>query len=156
MAVVSPCALASRLTSRLAMRPMVAMAPCFGKAARKNHVKPLCALPEKNEDSSVDVAVRQNSGGSAVQRKPRRSSLDLSSPFGLIDPMSPMRTMRQMLDTMDRLFDDAMTYPGTVSKRSPSGSNAEMRAPWDIMEDEKEVKMRFDMPGLTKEEVKCR
>lgn len=46
---------------------------------------------------------------------------------------------------MDRLFDDTMTTPGTMS---------EMRTPWDVMEDQNEFKMRFDMPGLSKEDVK--
>lgn len=54
-----------------------------------------------------------------------------------------------MLDTMDRLFEDALTLPGST-RTGPT----EIRAPWDIMEDDKEVKMRFDMPGLSKEEVK--
>ena len=66
--------------------------------------------------------------------------------------MSPMRTMRQMLDTVDRLFDDAVGFP-MATRRSPAAAG-EVRLPWDIVEDEKEVKMRFDMPGLARDEVK--
>ncbi|KAK9724879.1 hypothetical protein RND81_05G105200 [Saponaria officinalis] len=64
---------------------------------------------------------------------------------GLIDSLSPMRTMRQMLDTMDRLFEDAMTMPGGTT---------EVRSPWDVIEDDNEIKMRFDMPGLSRDDVK--
>lgn len=68
--------------------------------------------------------------------------------------MSPMRTMRQMLDTMDRLFDDSMGFPMSSRRSSSPAATGEVRLPWDIVEDEKEVKMRFDMPGLDKDEVK--
>ncbi|KAL6128397.1 hypothetical protein ACLB2K_071752 [Fragaria x ananassa] len=45
--------------------------------------------------------------------------------------MSPMRTMRQMLDTMDRLLEDTMPLPGTEADqattrmRSQCGSTKE-------------------------------
>eukprot|EP00252_Welwitschia_mirabilis_P004675 TRINITY_DN1496_c1_g1_i2.p1 TRINITY_DN1496_c1_g1~~TRINITY_DN1496_c1_g1_i2.p1 ORF type:complete len:149 (+),score=39.18 TRINITY_DN1496_c1_g1_i2:212-658(+) len=69
----------------------------------------------------------------------------------MLDPFSPMRTMRQMLDTMDRLFDDAlMVSPGSRFREA----SRPMRAPWDMVEDENQVKVRLDMPGLSKEDVK--
>ncbi|KAJ0971172.1 hypothetical protein J5N97_019131 [Dioscorea zingiberensis] len=97
---------------------------------------------------SLNVKVNQGTNNTAVDRRPRRTALDIS-PFGLVDPMSPMRTMRQMMETVDRLFEEAMTFPWSVGMNG----NREIRMPWDVTEDEKEVKMRFDMPGLSKDEI---
>ncbi|XP_010918305.1 small heat shock protein, chloroplastic [Elaeis guineensis] len=143
-----PSAASSSLFSRRNLRPHRLMVSFPIKHPRSSIVA--SAAPENKDSSSIDVQVDQkaNEKGTAVERRPRRSTLDIA-PFGLVDPLSPMRTMRQMLDTMDRIFEDAMSFPG--SGRTSVG---EIRAPWAIMEDENEVKIRFDMPGLSKEEVK--
>lgn len=68
---------------------------------------------------------------------------------GLLEPLSPTRTMRQMVNTMDRLLQDMASFPG--QSRAATG---EARSPWDIKDDENEIRMRFDMPGLSKDDVK--
>lgn len=53
-----------------------------------------------------------------------------------------------MLDTIDRMFDDSMAFP------TRNGTAWNIRPPWDVQDDENEIKMRFDVPGLSKEDLK--
>ncbi|CAI9086975.1 OLC1v1020920C1 [Oldenlandia corymbosa var. corymbosa] len=105
--------------------------------------------PQQSNLQPNDNNIKQGgSSGTAVERsRPHRLTPVDISPFGLLDPLSPMRTMRQMMDAMDRFFED--TWPATYQN-----SGVEVRSPWDMHEDEREIKMRFDMPGLSKEDVK--
>ncbi|WOL19656.1 hypothetical protein Cni_G28458 [Canna indica] len=148
--VLCPSLLSGQTSLQKQLRPASVSFPSLSCGARRLRVSATAAQQSK-ESSSVDVHVEQNArskngAASAIERRPRRSAAFDVSPFGLADAMSPMRTMKMMLDTMDRLFVDAMSFPGS--------STGEMRPPWEVMEDDNEIRMRFDVPGLSKEEVR--
>eukprot|EP00897_Mesotaenium_endlicherianum_P002516 jgi/Mesen1/2292/ME000154S01452 len=88
-----------------------------------------------------------------------RTGGDSLTPFAssfadIWDPFFPNRSLRQMLDTVDRIFEDVV--PASFFGSDSSVAAPPVRLPWDVKETSDSFQMRFDMPGLNKEEVSVR
>lgn len=57
------------------------------------------------------------------------------------------------METVERMMEDPLTY-GSGGWPSERGGYGRGRTPWDIKEGPGDYKLRFDMPGMTKEDVK--
>ncbi|XP_071742427.1 small heat shock protein, chloroplastic-like [Rutidosis leptorrhynchoides] len=93
------------------------------------------------------------------QKQPIKRRLTQSPPIGLWDRFPTARTVQQMMDTMERLMEEPPAY-GSVNggmwgpQGESTSSYSRGRTPWEIKEGEQDYKLRFDMPGMTKEDVK--
>ncbi|KAL3835642.1 hypothetical protein ACJIZ3_010378 [Penstemon smallii] len=83
-------------------------------------------------------------------QQPKRRSAPIA-PIGLWDRFPTARTVQQMMDTMERLIEDPY-LPSTTRDATVGYSRG--RTPWEIKESESDYKLRFDMPGMTKQDVK--
>lgn len=107
-------------------------------------------------DSQSQLEKPQNEGKSPQRRNQgglrRGVPRDLASAFlDVWDPYPGNRTLKQMLNTVDRLFDDPFF---SAAPSRPTSVALDFRTPWDVKEDESAFRLRFDMPGLQKDEVR--
>uniref|UniRef100_A0A7C9CK96 SHSP domain-containing protein n=1 Tax=Opuntia streptacantha TaxID=393608 RepID=A0A7C9CK96_OPUST len=92
-----------------------------------------------------------------LQRSAAKKREGASLPVGLWDRFPTARTVQQMMDTMDRMMEEPLAFTSTWPSTSPATTNggyARGRTPWEIKEGQAEYKMRFDMPGMTRNDVK--
>ncbi|KHM99542.1 Small heat shock protein, chloroplastic [Glycine soja] len=78
-----------------------------------------------------------------------------ASPKVLLNQFPVARTVQQMMDTMERMVEDPLVY-GSTSPLIVVGDDeySKGKIPWAIKEGQKDYKMRFNMPGMNKNDVK--
>lgn len=78
------------------------------------------------------------------------------APSGSWDRFPSARTIQQMMDTMERIVEDPLAFTTTWPSPNPNNGDGYMRGrtPWEIKEGDTDYKMRFDMPGMTKQDIK--
>ncbi|KAM7491218.1 hypothetical protein LguiA_034139 [Lonicera macranthoides] len=77
---------------------------------------------------------------------------DFASNFisDVFDPLSPTRSLRQVLNLMDQFMDSPLMAAASHGIGFAAGS----RRGWDVKEDKEGLHIRVDMPGLDKKNVK--
>ncbi|XP_057524686.1 small heat shock protein, chloroplastic [Amaranthus tricolor] len=65
----------------------------------------------------------------------------------VFDPFAPTRSVSQLMNFMDQLMENSASRMGM-------GGGGAMKRGWDVKEDKEALRLKVDMPGLGKEDVK--
>lgn len=65
----------------------------------------------------------------------------------VFDPFAPTRSVSQLMNFMDQLMENSASRMGM-------GGGGAMKRGWDVKEDSEALRLKVDMPGLGKEDVK--
>ncbi|XP_043723596.1 small heat shock protein, chloroplastic-like [Telopea speciosissima] len=134
--------------------------PCIGSQSllgltgrrRANNVKAMVAAGEGRDN--LDHLQRATKHQTTQQQQQPKRRIAPVAPIGLWDRFPTARTVQQMMETMERMMEDPFAYSSTWPSPSQKEEYRGGRTPWGIKEGENDYKMRFDMPGMTRNDVK--
>ncbi|GLU11388.1 hypothetical protein SLE2022_281390 [Rubroshorea leprosula] len=127
--------------------------PRFPTMVRTRNALPARVKAVAERKESLDDLQRV-SHNQQRQSQPKRRPYIAST--GLWNRFPTARTVQQMMETMERMMEDPFAYNSALPLASEGVRNGygQGRTPWAIEEREMDYKMRFDMPGMTKNDVK--
>ncbi|XP_017409353.1 small heat shock protein, chloroplastic [Vigna angularis] len=130
-------------------------------SSRINKFSSVKSLPLSNTGNrNFCNNVKATAGGEASLQKLKHQQQPMmrvpqTSPKVLLNQFPVARTVQQMMDTMERMVENPLVYDST-SPWIVAGDDeySKGKIPWAIKEGQTDYRMRFNMPGMNKDDVK--